>query len=288
MKYVDYTRMSAFLKCPYYYYFRHICHLVPLVKPTYFGFGSAWHAGLETIHKDGTLAEAQVKFGEVYQDSVDDTMRTVARGRKMLELYTRKYAHDPYKILYAETPFHVALGDFILCGKCDAITKHKVDGHIYLKEVKTATRTGASYFKKFAFNYQIDIYTIGTLELIGDCVGALIDVAKVTKNAPTIDIFERDLASRSFPTLEVAKKQIINIVKSMEAMENYFKLQDGEGVPYDAPDWAFGYFDKECCYDYSGCEYFNICRTNMDKRALKMFKKVRWNPEKGEEEEITE
>jgi len=32
--------------------------------------------------------------------------------------------------------------------------------------------------------------------------------------------------------------------------------------------------------------YFDVCRTNIDMRALKMFKKVRWNPEKGEEEEI--
>ena len=34
--------------------------------------------------------------------------------------------------------------------------------------------------------------------------------------------------------------------------------------------------------------YFDICRTNIDKRALKMFKKVKWNPERGEEEEIVE
>lgn len=288
MRYFDYTAMAAFLRCPYYYYFRHIRYLVPLVKPTYLSFGSAWHAGLEVIHKDGTLNEAQVKFGEVYKDSIDDTMRTVARGQKMLELYTKKYAHDPYEILYAETPFHIAMGDFILCGKCDAITKHKVDGHIYLKEVKTATRTGASFFRKFAFNYQIDIYTIGTLELIGDCVGALIDVAKVTTKAPTIDIFERDLASRSFVMLEVAKKHIINIVRSIESMENYFKIRDGERVPHDAPDWSFGYFDKERCYDYGRCMYFDVCRTNVDKRALKMFRKVKWSPEKGEEVEIKE
>ena len=288
MRYIDYTEISSFLRCPYYYYFRHIKHLVPLVKPPPLAFGSAWHAGLEVIHKGGTLLEAQSKFGEVYTDYPDDSMRTTARGQKMLELYTQKYKHDPYVILYAETPFHIALGDFILCGKCDAITRHKVDRHVYLKEVKTASRTGASYFRKFTFNYQIDIYTIGTLELIGDCVGALIDVAKVTKSPPTLDHFERDLAGRSFVTLDIAKKHIINIVRSIEALKNYFKMQDGEGVPYDAPDWAYGYFDKERCYDYGRCVYFDICRTNIDKRALKMFKKVKWNPEKGEEEEIKE
>ena len=286
MRYFDYTKMTAFLRCPYYYYFRHILHLVPLAKSTPLAFGSAWHASLEVLHKDGTLAEAKVKFEEKYQDTPEDTMRTVARGQRMLELYTKAYAHDPYKVLYAETPFHVALGNFILCGKCDAITRHKVDGHIYLKEVKTASRTGASYFRKFAFNYQIDIYTIGVLEIIGDCAGALIDVAKVTKSAPVREHFERDMASRSFVTLEITKKHLINIVRSIEALENYFKMQDGEGVPWNAPDWAYGYFDKERCFDYGKCQYFDICRTNIDKRALKMFKKVRWNPEKGEEEEI--
>jgi len=288
MRYFDYTAMNDFSRCHYYYYFRHIKHLVPLIKPPALSFGSAWHAGLEVLHKDGTLVESQVKFGEVYHDSPDETMRTVARGQKMLELYTEIYKHDPYEIIYAETPFHLALGNFILCGKCDAITKHKVDGHIYLKEVKTASRTGASYFRKFAFNYQIDIYTIGTLELIGDCVGALIDVAKVTTSAPTRDHFERDMASRSFITLEIAKKHIINIVKSIEALENYFKVQDGEGVPWNAPDWSVGYFDKARCYDYGKCQYFDICRTNMDVRALKMFKKVKWNPEEGKEVEIKE
>ena len=205
MRYIDYTTLSDFQRCPYYYYFRHILHLVPLTKATYFGFGSAWHGGLEVIHKDGTLAQAKDKFAEMYQDSIEDTLRTVARGQRMLELYVELYKHDPYKILYAETPFHIALGDFILCGKCDAITKHKLDGHIYLKEIKTSTRTGPSYFKKFAFNYQIDIYTMGALELIGDCVGALIDVAKVMKAEPKFEHFERDVASRSFPMLEKAK-----------------------------------------------------------------------------------
>lgn len=288
MRYVDNTKISDFMRCPYYFYFRHMLYLVPLTKPPPLVFGTAWHAGLEVLHKDGTLVEAQSKFKEKHQDNPDDNMRTTARGVKMLELYTVKYKYDPYKILYAESPFHIALGDFILCGKCDAITKHKVDGHIYLKEVKTATRTGASYFRKFLFNYQIDIYTIGTLELIGDCVGALIDVAKVTKSPPALDHFERDLATRSFTMLDVAKKHIINIVKSMEALESYFKLMEGEGVPWDAPDWAYGYFDKERCYDWGKCVYFDVCRTNIDKRALKMFKKVKWNPEKGEEEEIKE
>ena len=288
MKYYDYTKLSAFLKCPYYYYFRHVLHLAPLIKPTYFGFGSAWHAGLEVIHKDGTLTEAKEKFAEVYQDSPEDTMRTVARGQKMLDLYTHKYAHDPYEIIYAETPFHLAIGNFILCGKCDAITRHKVDKHIYLKEIKTSTRTGASFYKKFVFNYQVDIYTIGTLELMGDCVGALIDVAKVTKSLPTLEHFERFPTSRSFTTLEVSKQHLINIVKNIEALENYFKMQDGIGVPWNAPDWSIGYFNKEHCYDYGGCMYFDICRTDLDKRAFKMFKKVKWNPEKGEEEEIKE
>ena len=283
MRYIDYTALSAFLKCPYYYYFRHMLHLAPIVKPTYFGFGSAWHAGLEVIHKDGTLKQAQDKFAEKYQDTPEDTMRTVARGQKMLELYTKKYAHDPYEILYAETPFHIALGDFILCGKCDAITKHKVDGHKYLKEIKTATRTGASYYRKFEFNYQVDIYTIGMIELFGDCAGALIDIAKVSTAVPNIDHFERYLASRSFVTLEVSKRHIINIVRSIEALENYFKLQEGKGVPYIAPDFSYGYFDKERCNDYGKCEYFDICRTDLDRRAFKMFKKVKWNLEKGEE-----
>ena len=286
MRYIDYTKMSDFLRCPYYYYFRHMLHLVPIVKATYFGFGSAWHAGLEVIHKDGTLIEAQSKFAEVYEDSIEDTMRTVARGQKMLELYTKKYKYDPYEILYAETPFHIALGDFILCGKCDAITKRKDDGHVYLKEVKTSTRTGLSYFKKFAFNYQIDIYTIGTLELIGDCAGALIDVAKVMTSDPTLEHFERDLASRSFPMLEKAKEQIINIVKCIDALENYFKVKDGGSVPWNAPDWSIGYFNKEKCFDYGQCQYLNVCRTNIDERALKMYKKVRWDPKEGKEVEI--
>jgi len=286
MKYIDYTMISAFLKCPYYYYFRHILHLVPLVKPTYFSFGSAWHAALEVLHRDGTLAEAKEKFAEEHQDSPEDTMRTVARGQKMLELYTKKYAHDPYEVIYAETPFHIAMGNFILCGKADAITRHKVDSHVYLKESKTATRTGASYYRKFDFNYQVDIYTMGVLELIGDCVGALIDIAKVTKSTPTLDHFERYPTSRSYTTLEVSKRHIINVVKNIEALENYFKVRDGKGVPWNAPDWSLPYFNKEHCYDYSGCTYFDICRTDVDKRALKMFKKVVWNPEKGEEEEI--
>ena len=121
---------------------------------------------------------------------------------------------------------------------------------------------------------------------MGDCAGTLMDVAKVTTSPPDMKYFERDIASRSYTTLEISKLHLINIVKSIEALENFFTLQEGKGVPWNAPDWSRGYFDKERCYDYGKCQYFDICRTNLDKRALKMFKKVRWNPEKGEEEPI--
>lgn len=287
MRYFDYTTIADFLRCHYYYYYRHVRHLVPILKPTYFGFGSAWHAGLEVIHKGGTLKEAQDKFNEAYKDTPEDAMRTVARGQKMLELYTQKYKFDPYQVLYAETPFHIALDNFILCGRCDAITKHKVDGHIYLKEVKTSSRTGASYFEKFTFNYQIDIYTIGCLELMGDCAGALIDVAKLTSTAPKVDDFERDLAGRSYLALELAKKHIVNIVKSIISVEGFFKLQDGGGVSVYAPDWSYGYFNKEKCYDYGRCVYSDICKTNLDERALKKYKEVDWNAEEGKEVQIS-
>jgi hypothetical protein len=88
--------------------------------------------------------------------------------------------------------------------------------------------------------------------------------------------------------LEEAKKHIINIVKAMDALENYFIIKDGGRVSCTAPDWGIGFFNKEHCYDYGQCQYFNICRTNLDERALKMYRKVRWDPKEGKEVEIKE
>lgn len=260
--YFDYTMMSAFLRCRFYYYFRHIRHLVPKVTASPLSFGKTWHSATEMLAKGKSSEDAQKHFKSDYKNETKDEVRTPERGALMVKVYQEKYKKDYIKFLYTETPFALHLpGNTILCGRMDGIVEW--GGGIYVLERKTTSRLGATFFEGFELNYQIDIYCLGCMELVGECDGALIDYARVVKSAPNmINDFGRYSVSRTKEELVLAKKNIVEISYDMQ-----------NGPLYQS---------KDCMKYYKKCQYHDLCMGACDERIIKAsYETESWDPSHG-------
>ena len=264
--YFDYTMLSDFLRCRFYYYFRHIRHLVPKVTAAPLSFGKTWHSATEMLAKGKSLADAQAHFKSDYKNETKDEMRTPESGALMVKVYEEKYKKAPIKFLYTETPFALHFpGNVILCGRVDGIVEWR-DG-VYVFERKTTSKLGATFFEKFELNYQIDAYCLACIELVGACNGAIMDIARVCKPAPRMDVdFVRDVVSRTKDELVLAKKNMIEIAYDMQ-----------NGPLYQNKD--------SCMLYYRKCQYHDLCMGACDERIIKASYEIDvWDPSHGLEE----
>ena len=261
--YFDYTMLSAFLRCRFYYYFRHVRHLVPKITKAPLSFGQTWHSATELLAKGKSLNEVQIHFKSSYKNETNDLLRTKERGALMLKVYQEKYEKAPIKFLYTETPFAIHFPDnIIMCGRMDGIVEWQCG--VYVFERKTTSRLGSTFFEKFELNYQIDGYCLGCMELVGACNGAIIDAARVCKPAPNMnDDFVRDVVSRTKNELVLAKKNIIEIVEDMQ-----------HGPIYQ---------NKDACMQYNQkCQYHDLCMGACDERIIRASYEIsEWDCSQG-------
>jgi len=184
----------------------------------------------------------------------------------MLKVYEEKYKKAPIKFLYTEPPFAVHLGgNVILCGRMDGIAEWR--NGVYVFERKTTSRLGITFFEKFELNYQIDGYCLGCMELVGACNGAILDIARVAKPTPKMDVdFVRDIVSRTEDELVLAKKNIIEIAYDMQ-----------NGPLYQNKD--------SCMLYYRKCQYHDLCMGACDERIVRAsYETDTWDPSHGLEE----
>jgi len=259
--YLDFTMMSAWLRCRFYYYFRHVRHLVPMTTAAPLSYGKTWHSAIEILHKGGTLEEAEKHFLTDYVNSERDLKRTPEKGIEMLREYKKKYNPGNMKYLYTETPFSLHLTEnIILCGRMDAIVEW--NGGIYVFESKTTSSLTSAFTQSFELNYQVDIYALACYELMGRCDGAIIDAARVVKPKTKPDDLLRFPVSRTKDDLYFAKKSLIEI-----AME----MQNDTSPIYQNKCECMKYFRK--------CTYHDLCMGMCDERIIRAnFKEEVWDP----------
>jgi len=266
--YIDSTKLRSYLFCRKHYELRHVRHLAPLVVAAPLSFGSAWHTITEMLAQGKTTEEAITHYKTIYTNETKDELRTVNKGVELINLYTKKYAREPFKYLYTETPFAMPLRDnIILCGKEDAIIEW--NDEIYVFERKTTSRLGITFFKKFRLDYQIDIYCLACREVIGSCAGAVIDAVRVCKPKAKMEVdLVRDVVGRTDKDLAEAQEEIITIVNEMRSTTNFYK-------------------NKLSCFTWGGCEFLPICESHENPKVIRDFyHEVVWNPMKGVEEKV--
>lgn len=273
----DYTAMSTFLRCRKRYYWRFVRGYVGKTPQTAPEFGRCIHKALDTWFKTHDRDAAIATFAKEFVENPADDKRTLAVGKKLLMLYTEKYAHEGFKVLASELPFSASVkaGNFTLIGRIDKIIEW--DKAILVMDHKTTSRLGYEFFFKVKPNMQFDGYIWAARQLgFPGCSGILLDALLVAKGLTTpaqlakLQPLGRDVSMRTDEELSDYLRNICLIVEDIRKC-------------YETDIW---YDNTESCCDFVECPYRRICKEDkaiQEKIANMDFKVELWDPRKAQD-----
>lgn len=277
---LDNTQLSAFMRCPRYYYYAHVEHLAPARLPEPLGFGLAlargqevWHAerargaeflpalrkaireacivarDLEWAPEDAENAHASPWLFSSSTRSLETLLRT-------LVWYADRYREDAFRVLVAphtnkpavELSFSLDLSpSLVFCGHMDRVGEF--GGSVLVGECKHTTgNIGSFYFGSFQHDAQTTGYVWAAKALGLPAVGVVLDASQV---AVSFSRFHRDLIYKSAAQLQSWYDTIREVGYEIAYTRDVLSL----GTPLDRS------FRKNysACYARGPCPYLPLC-----------------------------
>jgi len=262
MKMFDASSLKSYEECPRKYYWRYVQDLVPKDPHPALNFGTAIHNALYLWYSGADIKEAINGFHEVFEQSVDDSLRTRERGQDLLLRYFGEHPSEPWDFISPpEQKFLLDIAGHSFAGRFDGVIKW---GSMYLiLDHKTATRMGPTYFLQYRPDLQMTAYCYAARKLYDvDISGALINVLYFLK---TKTEFIREITSRE--PFEYA--EFINIItRSMNEIKAL--PQDDHNLWH--PRWT-------SCTRWGACKYRDLCLTDEPERLFDIaYDREEWDP----------
>ena len=294
-RFYDNTRITAYKRCPRYFYYRHDRDWTldgsapPLI------FGSSWHEAMDVLWKllptrddrnmtnDDVVKASWVAFNECWETEqtpweemgLEEQKRLGARtpmvAMEMLYGYVEareKMLTSPdFELLAIEQPFAVPLDKddptLFYVGRLDKVFRWR--GDVYVGEHKTTSAYRkadvpfrSNFLDSFSPNSQVDGYLHALHMLYGDEAKAVwIDAALVHKEHH--DGFAWIPVERQFAQLDSWLYETKSWINKMEVDKAELSHMREDYLPNDA---FLGVFPKntKSCQDFAGCTYLEICK----------------------------
>ena len=280
----DYSTLASFQTCRKKYYWEHVRNLRPKVKGLALDFGGAVHDALDTYYlsSENRLASALTTFEQKFKDREGEELRTVANGKKMLEVYARKYKDETYKVMgKPEAGFVFPIGNILYGGRIDLPVEW--DGQLWIVEHKTTTRLSSSYFDQFELDKQPTGYIIAAEEYfkrpIAGCVINVMEpwkelIRPTAKSKTPEDHFLRKPLTRSSFLKDRFRLNVQRLVRDIEWCTENDEFQEAE--------------KKEVCQYYNRpCPFLDLCKYGENERTIaNEFVIEEWKPFEGEVEVV--
>jgi RecB family exonuclease len=240
---LSYTKLKTWQTCQRKFYWQYVRRIEPLARNVALDFGSAWHKAMSEWHTKRDLDLAIAAFELAFADEPSDTKRTQATAKKMLTLYSQRYANEVFKIVADERRFELQLGAITWTGQIDKLIDW--DGKPFVLDHKTTTSLGSHMLKGFKPNLQIAGYVMAANRLYDPRYhNVLIDIAWVGKTEPT------------------SGERFIRYPEAVEAWEEaeFEHFLQAEGLKIQlatkfddyTPNWS-------ACTQYGECPFRTLC-----------------------------
>lgn len=243
--------------------------------PTAAEFGRCIHLSMDSWYEDKDDVKAVDVFLKSFVENPTDDKRTLAVGKKLLQLYFDKYREQNIKVLASELEFKVKLpyADYYLIGRIDKIIDWS--GIICVMDHKTTTRLGHEFFYMIKPNAQFDGYIWAARQLgYPTCSTIMLDAILVAKGLTTPAQLQkltpqaRDVSERTEADF---KRYFITVSEVLPELEGC----------YMSNTWAeTGAFTNACC-NFIECPYRKICREDAslhEQIIAQDYKVEHWNP----------
>jgi len=162
---------NMFFDCPKKFFNFYVRRLQRKATPAPLQWGSLVHRALAVFDNMGLegvdLCVAEIRheieeglFSAEDLNQLDSMLRVLPRA---VGAYALRYINDAYENVELEREFSLTLpsGKHTFRGKIDAIVKRKGENVLYLKERKTAARTGDAYYERLPRDPQLRGYVTG-------------------------------------------------------------------------------------------------------------------------------
>ncbi|KKM64882.1 hypothetical protein LCGC14_1496880 [marine sediment metagenome] len=294
----DNSKISLFKTCPRKYFFRHVLGWTSELPNIDLVFGQAWHIAMEHLllnkrggrYLDDTLTEAHAMLSEYYREYFPDQMedefyapKTPGNALIALAEYAATYREDLEVVLQTEIAGTIMIDeDRVFHFKMDSTLK-SVEGYIFSRDHKTATRHDKIWVDKFVLDSQPGGYYTALVMLYGPEVVRGIEMSG-TFLKKTGNTFERVMISKTPDMIQVWLYNINHYIDMILWCHQELEKCDAE---HDVLT-AFPMDDESCTKYYRLCPYHAICSTRCNPlRHTKMLpeglKIEYWDPRENRE-----
>lgn len=274
----DNTMLDAFLRCPRYYYFRHVLHLSGRGAKIAAQFGIGIHDGFDVHYRGGTLEEMYEAFHSAF-DGEGDKYRTPEIGRFILEYYHMNYPleESPFTVVHVEQGFEIILGKdqagdpLHYYGRMDLIAL-LADYGIIVIDHKTTTIMSDAYMESKDPNRQFTGYIIAADEYYDEVYGAMINGIGIPRVTIKDGIKDPDIRRELTTRADVEKAEWVNdTLHLVSSIDNCA----ANGIwPESAPN---------ACRKWNiPCTYTSLCRQKRPLSKVRIysseFVESEWSP----------
>ena len=190
IEFIDYTSLSAYMRCPRQYWWRHIKHIDIIGNKNALINGSAYHDTLSHYykmklegknHEDALLLSLMglPKLMESINMETDNSQKySVSVAVDTINNYFERWKDEPYKTLNTEIGFAIDVGNCSFIGKIDRYIES--DFGKMILETKTTTIVGNRWDRRLKPNLQIDGYVSAIFITTGEMpYGAVLDIIPI-------------------------------------------------------------------------------------------------------------
>lgn len=253
-------------------------------------FGTAFHAGTNMYYylwgkasepeRRVSAVRAFAEEWEKYFPTPDlQSKHRLANGLDIMDSYFDQHLGDDegYRPIKGELAFarlfRPADGPpFLFLGRIDGIFERLYDGTIWVRELKTTSKSTKDRLEQLKFAHQ----TLGYIQ----CLRAGLPQLKITGAIPDVVLVAANKREALRTCYHISIQD--GLVWEDQLLETIADWRErvgrwGGGVNYGA---AF-YQDTERCFDYGKCAFYDLCDYGPDPALLENFQPNTWNPITG-------
>lgn len=262
---VNNSRITAFQRCPRYYYHHFILNLIPKREAVPLIVGRAVHSALAVFYS-GQKSSPEDHIHETFNQTrekadwmaaeLDDLSKQEDYTIQMFRWYKEQYPREPWTPLAPEVEGFVPLGPHQFYFRIDMLVSWL--GHPWLFETKTTSQLGPVFFRKFRLDPQLSLYTYAAEQSLGVLPkGAIINAIKKSRKLDRAE-FAREAITRTKPQLDLCVSQTIQQVNIMEMLAAKAIDLSAKGDNDQAAEMYQMHFN-ECVRYNRTCDYMELC-----------------------------
>ena len=304
---LDSSKIGDYMRCPRYYFYKHVCGWTHTGTNRDLIFGQAWHLAKEWYLITGDVAASIDRFEKYYRQyytpdtDLTNAPKNLGNAELALVQYDKQYKNNKHKIVLMNGKPATEIFGSVTVGegrtvefRLDAICVDE-NGVYYYVDHKTGSQNNASYQNRYHLSMQMLVYyhVVNCIYNPKDVSGGVVDLSLFKKGGNEhIRIPIRKTVGMMNEWLWIVNRWYGLIEHDCKGVSRQIEDQHASDDDYDTVMYAFPKNDNGCADYGRTCTFYDFClawpnplaRVNEPPEG---FKEEYWSPFNQKEENNT-